>query len=184
MSPRRHWSYVFMLPRLLKNSAESMRVTQVSSLATSPSFSLSWSWPVWSPPAPPSSHSEHPICQINFNYHVSCSKHQKMSFPIIHEIFDVSFLLTCVDVKQWSNLVRLGHPRGLYENVVELVVALGQLDNLVNQIVLESNIFVNNILLGKPNSPAECSRYSRSASRSWPRPTVSAPCCRSDSYLC
>ena len=56
------------------------------------------------------------------------------------------FLLTCVDVKQWSNLVRLGHSRGLYEDVVELVVALGQLDNLVNQIVLESNIFVNNIL--------------------------------------
>ena len=61
------------------------------------------------------------------------------------------FLLTCVDVKQWSNLVRLGHPRGLYEDVVELVVALGQLDNLVNQIVLESNIFVNNILLDKVN---------------------------------
>ena len=50
------------------------------------------------------------------------------------------FLLTCVDVKQWSNLVRLRHPRGLYEDVVELVVALGQLDNLVNQIILESNI--------------------------------------------
>ena len=48
------------------------------------------------------------------------------------------FLLTCVDVKQWSNLVRLRHPRGLYEDVVELVVALGQLvDDLVNQIVLE-----------------------------------------------
>ena len=47
-----------------------------------------------------------------------------------------SFLLTCVDVKQRSNLMRLGHPRGLYEDVVELVVALGQLDNLVNQIVL------------------------------------------------
>ena len=46
-------------------------------------------------------------------------------------------MLTCVDVKQWSNLVRLRHPRGLYENIVELVVALGQLDNLVNQIVLE-----------------------------------------------
>ena len=55
------------------------------------------------------------------------------------------FLLTCVDVKQWSNLVRLRHPRGLYEDVVELVVALGQLDNLVNQIVLESNIVVNKI---------------------------------------
>ena len=63
-------------------------------------------------------------------------------FSIIHEIFDVSFLLTCVDVKQRSNLMRLGHPRGLYEDVVELVVALGQLDNLVNQIVLESNIIL------------------------------------------
>ena len=38
--------------------------------------------------------------------------------------------------------MRLGHPRGLYEDVVELVVALGQLDNLVNQIVLESNIIL------------------------------------------
>ena len=65
-----------------------------------------------------------------------------MSFPIIHEIFDVSFLLTCVDVKQWSNLMRLRHPRGLDEDIVELVVALGQLDNLVNQIVLESNIIL------------------------------------------
>ena len=50
-----------------------------------------------------------------------------------------SFLLTCVDVKQRSNLVRLGHPGGLYQDIGKLVVALGQLNNLVNQIVLESN---------------------------------------------
>ena len=47
-------------------------------------------------------------------------------------------VIMIMEIKERSNLMRLRHSRGFNENVVELLLALGELDNLLDQVTLES----------------------------------------------